>query len=343
MHMHIIIRRQALQDKLITELLSENWAPSSASGSTAPWIVFTCGAMGAGKSHVVGWMQKNRHFPLPSLVRIDADIFRHRLPEWRRYATYCPASAGLLTHLESGYCVEILQEAALRAQRNIWVDGSLRNITWYVSVFEDLRKRHPHYRIALFIVEASKEIVQARASSRAAKTQRFIPEKDILHSLASIPRAAAELSPKVDLFVRILNEECNGTPKLLESKHRSRDPDLVGGVSQLGGTRAGAGSSVAPSIKSSQASRCAEEQNEQCTGVDKRRVNGLKTLRNSSTSFEDLAKLLQPADLHTTIATVELKQARLHASMRGHQLHEDLCRASSNPASSSAARRRLSM
>ena len=36
-----------------------------------PWLVFTAGPMGAGKSFVIKWMSKAGHFQLPSIVQID--------------------------------------------------------------------------------------------------------------------------------------------------------------------------------------------------------------------------------------------------------------------------------
>ena len=89
--------------------------------------------------------------------------------------------------------MEILQEASLQAQRNVCVDGSLRNVEWYSKVFDDIRKRFPRYRIALLLIGASKEVVYDRVRRRAAKTQRFVPEERILESLASLPRAMAVL------------------------------------------------------------------------------------------------------------------------------------------------------
>lgn len=55
-HGNYVRPRQAIQDKLITSILWDDWTPRSTSTSN-PWVVFTCGAMGAGKSHVVTWMR----------------------------------------------------------------------------------------------------------------------------------------------------------------------------------------------------------------------------------------------------------------------------------------------
>jgi hypothetical protein len=70
-------KRQKLQDMFIRDTVS---------GATAypegPWVIFTAGAMGAGKGHVIKWMSKHGHFALPDIVQIDPDVFRSRFPEW---------------------------------------------------------------------------------------------------------------------------------------------------------------------------------------------------------------------------------------------------------------------
>jgi hypothetical protein len=55
-HGNYLRARQAIQDELITALLREN-DTSQPGPNPNPWVVFTCGAMGAGKSHVVTWMK----------------------------------------------------------------------------------------------------------------------------------------------------------------------------------------------------------------------------------------------------------------------------------------------
>eukprot|EP00959_Pyramimonas_sp_CCMP1952_P272072 5688734-Pyramimonas_sp.AAC.1 len=78
--------------------------------------------MGAGKGHVVKWMSRNGHFPLPDLVQIDPDQFKAAFPEWQGYVEASRQTAGVKTRLESGYLVEIAQHVAMNEQKNVWVD-----------------------------------------------------------------------------------------------------------------------------------------------------------------------------------------------------------------------------
>lgn len=200
-HSNYTAERQAFQDVLIKNVVG------AAVEKECPWIVFTAGAMGAGKSHVIQWMSNRGYFPLPDIVQIDPDLFKMGLPEWPIYLKEDPTQAGTQTRKESGYLVEIAQEAAMRLNKNVWVDGSLRDEGWYHNVFARIRTEHPNYSIAIIYVYASREVVLARAKSRAERTGRIVPESEIMDSLVRVPLAVRELAPLADFVAYIKNEE----------------------------------------------------------------------------------------------------------------------------------------
>ena len=136
-HGEYTLAGQLVQDRLIEAVLHVG------EPQMKPWVVFTAGAMGAGKSRTMSWMAANGVFPLDRVVQIDADLFKTALPEWGEYVARDPLRAGFATRHESGYLVEIATEAAMRAQRHIWVDGSLRDGRWYEGVFRKMRAVHP--------------------------------------------------------------------------------------------------------------------------------------------------------------------------------------------------------
>mmetsp|Transcript_14177 Transcript_14177/g.30320 ORF Transcript_14177/g.30320 Transcript_14177/m.30320 type:complete len:515 (-) Transcript_14177:337-1881(-) len=200
--------RQRLQDDLIRDVVS--------GGSTKkhPWIVFTAGAMGAGKGYVVRWMSRNGYFPLPDLVQIDPDNFKAAFPEWPGYVTACRKSAGINTRRESGYLVEVAQHVAMDEQKNVWVDGSLRDGDWYSKVFDTLRRTRPEYRIAILYVYAEKDVVLKRAADRAELTGREVPESELLDSIKRVPQSVEQLSHKADFTAHISNNPWHPEPKL---------------------------------------------------------------------------------------------------------------------------------
>ena len=105
-------RRQTLQDDIIEDVIRGGTIHRNT--SSGPWCVFTAGAMGAGKGYVIRWLSKQGYFPLPDMVQIDPDNFKDALPEWPGYVSSDRMSAGFHTRRETGYIVEVAQEAALR-------------------------------------------------------------------------------------------------------------------------------------------------------------------------------------------------------------------------------------
>jgi len=198
-HTNYTKRRQLWQDEVVSSLFTRSTPEKS------PWIVYTCGAMGAGKGYVMRWLLAHGYLPLKKLVQIDPDYFKTLMPEWDGYLDHDPASAGTLCHRESSYILEIAQEVALTNRIHTWVDGSLRDYMWYASVFEDIRLRFPEYSIAIFYVKAPPELVRKRISIRTEETGRKIPEKLILDCLKANHDSISFLGDKVDFVARILN------------------------------------------------------------------------------------------------------------------------------------------
>lgn len=114
-------------------------------------------------------------------------------------------SAGFHTRRETGYMVEVAQEAALRLGKNVWVDGSLRDKAWYALVFADLRVRFPDYRLAILYVDADRDVVRRRSLERGAATGREVPQSELDDSLIKTPLSVASLRKLVDFTAYIKN------------------------------------------------------------------------------------------------------------------------------------------
>lgn len=199
-HVNYTRARQAWQDSLIDCIVSRSEAQAN------PWVVFTCGPMGAGKGYALSWMSKQGYFPLENLVHIDPDYFKSMMPEWEAYTREDDVTAGSKCHKESCYIQEIAQEVSFRRKQNIWVDGSLRDAQWFGKVFDDIRRRFPYYKIAIFYVYASERIVRDRIAKRGMETGRVVPEPLIVESLAAPDHSLSLLTQKVDFLARINNE-----------------------------------------------------------------------------------------------------------------------------------------
>lgn len=194
-HSHYTFERQKLHDAIITDMLNEAYIRDENGnvGTIAanPWIVFTAGAMGAGKSHTLRVLVEQKRFPLPAFVIVDPDEIRRLLPEYHMYIAVNPELAGELTRKEvcasvsnmeetmdgsrvtnvfsffsyqAGYISEVLTLAALQGGKNVLQDGSLRDHTWYQVHFRKLKEEFPQVRQAIIHVTAPRRAILARAT-----------------------------------------------------------------------------------------------------------------------------------------------------------------------------------
>lgn len=232
-HGSYICSRQLMQDDLIKEALGIRAGPEVWPKQTGhPWILFTGGAMGAGKGYTMNWMMRMGIIQIPNLRHIDPDVFKRKLPEWKIYVKLNPSTAGSLTHMESSMLVEIAQEAALRRSMNVWVDGSLSNSEWTNSQLERIRNFFPNYRIGVVHVSASERTVMQRCERRAKSTGRVVPIEKIRHSLHSSLETVKSLShPLVDLVVMVRNE--GQQPELVSINHQPVERDQWERLSEL--------------------------------------------------------------------------------------------------------------
>ncbi len=159
-HTHYTHERQHAQDKIINEFLD------GGCSSAAPWLCFTAGAMASGKSRVVRFLYNEGLFPLHKFCIVEADWIKSMMPEMADFINTDRSLAGSLCHRESGYISEILEREAVLRNKNVLVDGSLRDADWYASGFARLRREFPHYRIAILMVIASPECIYARAGEQ---------------------------------------------------------------------------------------------------------------------------------------------------------------------------------
>lgn len=208
-HEHYTKKRQCLQDKIISDMINSAIITDKdgnvCTTPTEPWLVFTAGAMGAGKSYTMNKLVEKGRFPLLAFVLVDPDEIRRHLPEFHVYVDENPELAGELTRKEAGFIAEILTLAGLQSGKNVLVDGSLRDSEWYKSYFTRLREEFPNLRQAIIHVTAPREAVFERAAARAKSTGRIVPQDVLERALNQVPRSVKILGPLVDYFCEINN------------------------------------------------------------------------------------------------------------------------------------------
>jgi len=206
-------------------------ATASDLDNNTPWIVFTAGVYGAGKSHTIQSLQDLGCFPTrSSFVGVDPDEIRRRLPEFSRYNT---DRAGALTQKEAGMVAELLTDVALSSGKNVVVDGSLRDATWHEGYFRKLRSRFgnthtppqkpetddenfrsktgadTNLRIGILYVTAPADEIYQRVQQRGASTGRSVPPEFLERSMREVPGAIERLKPLADFFLHVHNSKEN--------------------------------------------------------------------------------------------------------------------------------------
>jgi len=243
-HQHPSEERQAIQDAIVTSFLEGGSRPQYAS---RPWLVYTAGTMGGGKTRTLKYLDRVGAFPLDDFLIVDPDKIKDCLPELQQLIAEDPKHAHSRLHKESGYIAEIIEREALQSGMNVVVDGSLRNSTWYAAAIGRIRAEFPSYRIAILLVTVSPQTAHARAERRAAITGRYIPKALLDDTIVQVPRSFATLRHLVDFNAVVDNDSDDRDPVLqppatLESfaavwRPPPKRPDPVFDVEEAGGSR----------------------------------------------------------------------------------------------------------
>ena len=201
--------RQLFQDSLISDILNRAMIVdkngSVCTTPTEPFLVFTAGAMGAGKSHTLRELRRKHRFPLLAFVQCDPDEIRSCFPEFSIYVEHDPLKAGEFTRKEAGYIVEILTLAALQAGKNVLVDGSLRDSAWYEQYFADLHEQYPHLKISILHIVAPKSVIFQRAKEREKLTGRAVPNETLESAFQEVPKSVSKLKSCVNYYCALNN------------------------------------------------------------------------------------------------------------------------------------------
>ena len=135
-HENPILERQQYQDLVLSRVLdivngngetagdveTVSTATSSENTSQRPFLVYTAGPMGVGKSFVLSQLhQRGQIFPLETFVKIDPDMLKSELPEISGYLQHDSDTAATKLHKESTQMSDVLFEYSLAANRNILV------------------------------------------------------------------------------------------------------------------------------------------------------------------------------------------------------------------------------
>jgi len=207
-HVNYVESRQVLQDEIVT-----HWR-EAGTRSERPWLIFTAGAMGAGKSHTIKMLQGFGCCSLTSMVKVDPDTVKYQLPEMQEYIKRNPGPdpdervifAGHATHNESAFLQELIVREMLEESKSMIIDGSLSNAEWYRDYISMIRVKYPHFRIGIVHVVCDADIIWERVQDRCARTGRCIQRHVVDLSVKMAPKAVDMLTPLTD-FVTVVRSD----------------------------------------------------------------------------------------------------------------------------------------
>jgi Zeta toxin len=237
-HTHVVKQRQYLQDAIIQRIVSTmtinstttNWNLTKSMPANTdhvppkhrPWIVFTAGPMGVGKGYVITQLQQLQLFNVRDhFITIDPDLIKYEIPEMVGYLQIDRNTAATKVHRESTQISDIIFEYAILHSLSILVDGSLRDVDYYQSLFHRIRKEYPQYRIGIIHITATRDVIMERATSRAIRTGRVIPKELLEDSIAQVPKSVELLSPLADA-VHVIANHPNRPLQLVSSTLRRK-------------------------------------------------------------------------------------------------------------------------
>lgn len=188
--------RQRLQDEIVYKEIDEKRKFNNKK------ILLTAGAMGAGKTHTIKRLLGRFY---DDYVVADVDKIKHCLPEMKTLLKTDPKNAGSILHSEACTIHEIMFRSAIEEERNVIIDGSLRNGEFFLPLIRKW-KETTVYEITIIHVVASFATCVRRAEKRALVTGRHIPEESIRTSIDQCPKSVALLRPYVDHVITVHNE-----------------------------------------------------------------------------------------------------------------------------------------
>lgn len=200
--------REALHDQIINLLLKrrdldENGRPAIINPDNdelqpnpgpdgRPRVLFMGGGTASGKTTAQD-LEENRDVAPPDSVLIDPDEIKGMLPEYNDMIENGSRYAATGSHEESSYLAKRLQREAMSRGLNVVVDGTSDSLideskpdskvkmTDKLTMFKNFRSESvpEGYEVTMFYVSAPTDLAVIRATIRAMRTGRWVPEKEI--------------------------------------------------------------------------------------------------------------------------------------------------------------------
>lgn len=194
--------RKALHETIVSDLLRQGTA------SEKPFLIFTAGAPGAGKSTTVKTLQLAGYIEADKALLLDPDLIKPMIPEYEALKKISAEDAAKIVHSESSKIMDQVFEQAVSQKKNLIVDGTLRWTEYTSNLIKRLRREHPEYSsISIVSVDAGLPTALARVKARAEQMGRYVPPEYVRETAELVAGSVKTLEPIVDFVVRMRNED----------------------------------------------------------------------------------------------------------------------------------------
>lgn len=178
-------------------------------------FIFTSGAYGCGKSHILKMLHKHNKIDLDKFIFVDPDMIRSELPEYLDLIKSNPWTAGFATNQETFYIGELIRYHAMFEGINVIYDSSLRDWEWTSLHIKWLRENFSQAKIIIIHVYADWVKVLERNISRSEQTKRCIPLENIKQAYVQSIESNTKLKDLVDLNIIIKNNSDEELEKII--------------------------------------------------------------------------------------------------------------------------------
>lgn len=209
--------RQALHDQIVAD------ATAGVPSQAEPRFVMMGGGPASGKSSILG----KDGVDVPGegeAVQVDSDGVKGKLPEYQAMVGAGNPSAAAFSHEESSYLAKRIQAQAFANRQHVVLDGTGD------SRPESVRGKVQAARLSGYRVEANYVTVDtdtavARATSRAGRTGRVVPESVIRSTHSSVSRVFPEVAGEFD-SVNLFDNN-GSSPKLIARGRRGSSLEIL--------------------------------------------------------------------------------------------------------------------
>lgn len=178
--------RKALHEKIISSFFDHIQTPPAGHRKVA---VLMAGGTASGKSTILKKImsaEAQKHF-----VMVDPDGIKEMLPEFQEGLKGNAMNSAFMTHEESSDIADELRARALKAGKQVILDGTMKNTEKYEALIKQIKK--DGYITHGVMVDTDIDTAKASSDARANRTGRYVPHSVIENIYPAVRKSFPKL------------------------------------------------------------------------------------------------------------------------------------------------------